>query len=110
MATPHRAVDSVARGLVDGVQEVLDGGANAVKSAGASIMNGLDKPFNMIFKGKQGPHRAIGRLADGAVNSAQHAVDQGVIGTVKTAGEGVMRALDYLPEQTGFPPDLGKGR
>jgi phage-related protein len=109
MATPHRVIDSVANGIANGAQGIFDGAANALKGAGNAIMNGLDKPFEAVSGGREGPHHIAGRLADGVVNTAQNVVDQGVIGSAKKAGETVMRALDQPPEQIGLPPDLDKG-
>ena len=98
-------VDSIANGIADGVRSLFDAGANALRGAGETIMGGLDKPFS-AFTGKEGPHRIIDRLADGAVGTIQNSVDNGMIGTAKAAGETLMRALDHPPEQIGIPPDI----
>lgn len=105
MATPHRVLDSIADGVVDGVKSLFDAGASAFKSAGETIMGGLDKPFAAIT-GKEGPHRIVDRLADGALNTVTGFVDNGIIAGAKNAGEAVMKALDHPPEQIGIPPDI----
>lgn len=105
MATPHRVVDSIADGIVDGAKSLFDAGANALKGAGETIMGGLDKPF-AAFTGKEGPHRIIDRFADGALDAVTNFVDSGIIESTKKAGEAVMRALDHPPEQIGIPPDI----
>lgn len=105
--TPHRVVDEIAGGIVGGVQGLVDSAAGAVKGAGKRIMTALDRPFTAVT-GKEGPHRIVDRLADGAIETGMNFVDQGVFGTVKKGGETIMRALDHLPEQTGIPPKLPK--
>ena len=105
MATPHRVVDSIANGIANGAEGLINAGANALKDAGHAIMSGLDKPFTAVTK-REGPHHIIGRAADGAVETVQRGVDEGIIGSAKRAGEGIMSALDHPPEQVGLPPDL----
>ncbi len=108
MPTPHRMVDSIANGLANGAQGILDSVAGTLRSAGSSLMGALDKPFEAVT-GKEGPHRIVDRLANGAVGTAQNVVDQGIIGSAKEAGESIMKALDHPVEQVGLPPDLGEG-
>lgn len=105
MATPHRVLDSIADGIADGAKGLIMAGSNAMKGAGSAIMSGLDKPFAAVT-GKEGPHRMVDRLANGAVDTATNFVDQGVIGGVQAAGETLMKALDHPPEQVGLPPDI----
>lgn len=105
MATPHRVVDSIADGIADGIKGLFDAGASAAKSAGETIMGGLDKPF-AAFTGKEGPHRIVDWFADGALDTVTGFVDNGVIAGAKNAGEAVMKALDHPPEQIGIPPDI----
>lgn len=108
MATPHRVVDEIADGLVDGANNLGQSAAGAVKGAGETIMRGLDGPFKAIT-GKEGPHRIIDRFFDGTIDAISQFAGQGVLGSIKREGEAIMRALDQPPEQIGFPPDLGKG-
>ena len=105
--TPHRIVDSIAKGVVGGAKGLVDSVASTVKGTGERIMRGLDEPFSAVT-GKEGPHRIVDRLADGFVDTGVNFVDQGIIGTVEKAGETIMSALDHLPEQTGIPPKLPK--
>ena len=107
MSTPHRIVDEIADGLVDGANSLGQSAANAVKGAGETIMRGLDGPFTAIT-GKQGPHRILDRFADGTIDAISNFFGQGVIGSIKKEGEAVMKALDQPCEQLGIPPDLGK--
>ncbi|MDO9580594.1 MAG: hypothetical protein Q7J06_08510, partial [Bacteroidales bacterium] len=69
------------------------------------IMRALDGPFTGIT-GKEGPHRIVDRLADGAIDAGVNFVDAGIVGTAQKAGQAIMGALDHLPEQTGIPPKL----
>lgn len=105
MATPHRVLDSIADGVASGAQGLFDAGVNALKGAGKSVMNALDKPFAAVT-GKEGPHRIVDRFADGVANTAENVVDNGIIGSAEMAGEAIMKALDQPPEQIGIPPDL----
>ena len=107
MATPHRVVDSIAEGIANGATGLISAGVNAVKGAAETVMKALDTPFTQVT-GKEGPHRIIDRAADGAVDAGVNFVENGVIGTAKKVGEGVMKALDQPPEQIGIPPELGK--
>ncbi|KKN87048.1 hypothetical protein LCGC14_0263180 [marine sediment metagenome] len=97
----HRVVDSVLDGVANGVTGFVNSAAGAVKGAGKSVMAGLDKPFTDIT-GKQGPHRIIDVAADGAIDAGVNFVNQGIVGSAKKAGEGVMRALDHPLEQMGL--------
>ena len=106
MPTPHRIIDSIADGIIDGANSLGNSALGAVKGAGEAIMRGLDAPFTGIT-GKEGPHRIIDRAIDGGVD-AIGSFGNGVTGSIKTAGEGIMSALDHPPEQIGIPPDLGK--
>lgn len=105
MATPHRVVDSVADGIAGGAKGLIMAASSALKGAGGAIMSGLDKPFSAVT-GKEGPHRMIDRLANGAVDTVTNFVDNGLIGGAQSAGESVMKALDQPPEQIGIPPDI----
>lgn len=107
MATPHRVVDSIADGIAGGAKGLIMAASNAAKGAGGAIMTGLDKPFAAIT-GKEGPHRIVDRLANGAVDTVTNFVDGGVIGGMQSAGETLMKAMDQPPEQIGVPPDIEK--
>ena len=109
MPTPHRVVDSVADGLVDGVDNLGQSATGAVKGAGETIMKGLDVPFTAIT-GKEGPHRIIDRFFDGTIDAINNFFSRGVLGSIKAEGEAVMKALDEPPEQIGIPPDLEPGK
>lgn len=93
MERPHRVVGSVADGVLNGVQGLGDGLGNTIRQAGATLMNALDKPWEATLH-IQGPHRIADRLANGTADALQSVFDQGVIGTTKKAGAGIMRALD----------------
>lgn len=96
---PHRVVDSVADGLVGGIDGFGNAIVGAVKGVGKAIMGGLDKPFATISGGREGPHRIADRLADGAVDGVTNFASTGVIGSVKKVGKGIMTALDHPLEQ-----------
>jgi hypothetical protein len=96
---PHRVVDSIADGLVGGVDGFGNAVVGAVKGVGKAVMGGLDKPFAAIAGGREGPHRIVDRAADGAVNAVANFASTGVIGSVRTVGKGVMSALDHPWEQ-----------
>lgn len=102
MEGPHRIVDSVADGVVDAVVGVADGLGRTIRSVGKTVMSALDKLPLAQLTGKEGPHRAIDRLADGGFDSAKNFVEVGIIGTVRIAGKGVMKALDHPIEQIGL--------
>lgn len=97
----HRVVDSILDGIADGASGFVSSAAGAIKGAGESVMRGLDKPFTQLT-GKEGPHRMIDRAVDGVIDSGVNAINQGLIGTAKMAGESVMKALDHPPEQIGL--------
>lgn len=107
--TPHRMIDSVAGSITNGAQGMVGSLASTIRGAGGTLMRELDKPFTSIT-GKEGPHRVIGRLADGAVDTAAYFVNTGLIGTVQKGAESIMRALDQPVEQIGFPPKFPKMR
>lgn len=107
MEGPHRSIDAIANGVADGVRGFMDAAAGAVKNAGKTLMGALDKPFAQVT-GKEGPHRIIDRAADGVVDAGTNFIDQGVIGTAKKAGEGIMRALDQPIEQVGGVIEMPK--
>jgi phage-related protein len=102
---PHRVVDNIAGGVVEGARGIGNGLVNTVKSAGSTVMNALDKPFAMVTD-REGPHRAIDRAVNGGINAAVNAVDNGLVRSIQMGGEAIMKALDHPPEQTGLPPDL----
>lgn len=95
----HRMVDSVLDGIANGAQGFVSSVAGAVKGVGKSVMGGLDKPFSALLPGKEGPHRIIDRAADGIIDAGVNLANQGFIGSAKTAGEAVMKALDHPLEQ-----------
>lgn len=97
----HRAVDNVLDGVANGATGVVNSIAGAFRGAGASIMGGLDKPFSDLT-GKQGPHRMIDRAANGVLNAGTNFFNNGVVGSMRTAGKGVMAALDHPLEQLGM--------
>lgn len=107
MPAPHRMVDSMASGVINGVERFISSSANAIKGAGDTIVSGLDKPFKDIT-GKEGPIMILGILGDGFIGAGTNFVDNGIIGSVKIAGETVMKALDQPIEQLGLPTDMGK--
>jgi len=105
--TPHRLVGNVADGAVTAVKGIIGGGAAAIKGAGKTLMRALDEPF-VAITGKEGPHKIVDLLADGAIDTGLNFVENGIIGSVEKAGNTIMRALDHFPEQTGLPPELPK--
>lgn len=106
---PHRKVDEVAIGLIDAVRGVGNSFSGNVKAVGEKLMRALDEPFGAVTD-KEGPHRVAHRLVSGFIDAGVNFVDTGIIGSVKIAGEAVMKALDHVPEQTGIPPELPKLR
>lgn len=96
----HRVIDSVMDGIADGATGLVSGAANAVRSTGGAVMKGLDKPFTELT-GKEGPHRIFDRAANGLLNAVVNAANQGFIGSIRTAGKGIMSALDHPLEQIG---------
>ncbi len=96
---PHMMVDSIAEGLIGGVNGFGNAAVNAIKGVGKAVMGGLDKPFAAVAAGREGPHRIADRLADGAVDSVTNFASNGVIGSIKIVGKGVMSALDQPLEQ-----------
>ena len=100
MEYPHRVVGNIADGIANGIDGLGNGVVNAVKGVGESVMSALDKPFTGVT-GMQGPHRAIDKAAKGAIDAGVNFASRGVIGSTKTAGEGLMEALDHPLEQVG---------
>lgn len=103
---PHRVVGGVADSLASGIRGIGNGLAGTVKGLGSQVMGALDKPFAAVTK-KEGPHRVIDRLVNGTVGAGVNAVDSGVMGSLQSEGEAIMKALDQPAEQTGIPPDIG---
>ncbi len=103
---PHRIVGGVADGVAEGVRGIGNGLVSSARGAGSQVMGALDKPFEMITH-KEGPHRIVDRLVNGTLSAGVNAVDSGIMGSLKTEGEAIMKAMDQPPEQTGLPPDLG---
>jgi hypothetical protein len=101
----HRAIDNILDGLANGATSLVNSISGAIRGVGKSVMGGLDKPFTDLT-GKQGPHRIIDRAADGAINAGVNFVDNGIIGTARTLGKGVMSSLDHPLEQL----EVGKGK
>jgi hypothetical protein len=110
MPAPHRIIDGVVNGIADGVNKLGNSLLGTVTSAGHEVMNALDKPVAQVTK-KQGPHRAVDKALDGAAAALQNVGQSGVVGSLKTVGEGVMKALDHPVDQFGIPPkDIGLGK
>lgn len=97
----HRIIDSVMDGFANGATGLVNGVAGAVKGVGKSVMTGLDKPFTGLT-GREGPHRMVDRAADGFINSGTNFIDNGVIGSARTFGKGIMSALDHPLQQLGL--------
>lgn len=108
---PHRVIGSLADGVATGLRGLGEAASGAVQAAGKAVMTGLDGPFKSIT-GMEGPHRAIDRLADGAHGAVNNWMGNGVIGSMRIAGEALMKALDHPLAQMkfGFPklPRLGR--
>lgn len=107
MEAPHRMVGGLADSLANGAKGAISGVLGSVQNAGKSVMTGLDGPFHSVT-GKEGPHRIVDRLADGAVNATTNLIEVGAIGTAQKLGEGVMKALDQPIEQLGTLPTMPK--
>lgn len=105
----HKVVDSVLDGVANAVTGFGTSMAGAVKGAGESLMRGLDKPFTDLT-GKEGPHRMIDLAVDGAIDAGVNFVNQGVIGSARIAGKGIVNALDQPLQQLGIdkwePPKI----
>lgn len=111
---PHRVVGSLVDGVAEGVKGLGEAATGALQGAGKAVMTGLDGPFKSIT-GMEGPHRIVDRMADGVHDSVNNAVGDGIIGSVRIAGEAIMDALDHPMEQLklgriGLPklPKLGR--
>jgi len=78
--TPHRIVDEVLDGLVEGG-----------RSVGETIARALDKPPEAV-DGPRGIHRVGDEFLDG------------VLSALETEGEGIADALDEPVEIFGVPP------
>ncbi len=100
MEGPHRVIGNIAGGIVNAINGLGNGVVGAIKGVGESVMSALDKPFTGVT-GMQGPHRAIDQVARGAIEAGVNFASQGIIGSAKTAGEGLMKALDHPLEQVG---------
>lgn len=100
MEGPHRVIGNIMNGVANGIDGLGNGVVGAVEGVGESVMSALDKPFTGVT-GMQGPHRAIDKAARGAIDAGVNFARQGIIDSVKTAGEGLMEALDHPLEQIG---------
>jgi hypothetical protein len=100
MEGPHRVIGNILDGLANGINGLGNGVVGAIEGVGESVMSALDKPFTGVT-GMQGPHRAIDKAAKGAIDAGVNLASHGVIGSAKTAGEGLMEALDHPLEQVG---------
>jgi hypothetical protein len=100
MEGPHRVIGNVLDGLADSVDSLGNGAVRTIEDVGESLMSALDKPFAEVT-GIQGPHRAIDRAAKGAIDAGVNFASRGIIGSAKTAGEGLMKTLDHPLEQIG---------
>ena len=98
MEGPHRVIENILDGVANGINGLGSGVVGAVKGVGESVMSALDKPFTGVT-GMQGPHRAIDHVAKGAIDAGVNFASQGVIGSAKIAGKGLMEALDHPLEQ-----------
>lgn len=94
----HRVVGSLADGILDGARGLGEAATGAVQGAGKAVMTGLDGPFKTVT-GMEGPHRIVDRLADGAHDGVNNAVGNGLIGSIRIAGEAIMKALDHPLQQ-----------
>ena len=97
----HNMVDSVLDGVANGVTGFVNSIAGGIEGAGESVMRGLDKPFTDIT-GRVGPHRMIDDAVDGVIDAGVNFVNQGLVGSARIAGKGVMHALDQPMEQLGL--------
>ncbi len=94
----HRVVDSVMDGIAGGATGLVNSVTGSIKGVGKSVVTGLDRPFEDLT-GKKGPLNIADRAADGFLDAGVNFFNQGVVGSLKTAGKGVMRALDQPLEQ-----------
>ena len=97
---PVRMVDKMVDGAVGAVQGIISSTAGAVKGAGQQVMSALDKPFQQVV-GIEGPHRAIDRLANGALDTTLNFINSGIIGSARVAGKALMSAADHPFQQVG---------
>lgn len=95
---PHRLLDSIADGLVGGIDGFGNAAVSAIQNAGKAVMSGLDKPFSEVT-GREGPHRIIDRAADGATGAVRNIASTGFISSIRTLGKGFMSALDHPLDQ-----------
>ena len=100
MQGPHRVIGNILDGLAEGIDGLGNSAVRAIEGVGESVMSALDKPFTGIT-GIEGPHRAIDKAAKGAIDAGVNVASRGIIGSVRTAGEGLMKALDHPLEQIG---------
>lgn len=100
MESPHRVVGDALNNLANSVNSIGNSAVKTVEEVGESVMSALDKPFTGVI-GFEGPHRAVDAAAKGVVEAGSDFFSVGIIGSAKTAGEGVMKALDHPLEQIG---------
>ena len=100
MEGPHRVIGNILDGLAEGIDGLGNGAVRAVEGVGESVMSALDKPFTGVT-GMQGPHRVIDKAAKGAIDAGVNFASRGIIASAKTAGEGLMEALDHPLKQIG---------
>lgn len=97
----HRVAANIMDGLADAVTGFVNQVATTIKTPGEAVMKGLDKPFTEIT-GKEGPHRVVDIVADGAIDAGVNFINQGVVGSARKFGDAVMAALDQPLQQTGL--------
>jgi len=105
--TPHRIVDGVLDGLAEGAKGLASTVANGLKQAGEAVQSALDQPPKALG-GPESVARIPDRILDGQVDAVVQAVNQGAIGALQVAGEGIQRGLDQPVEQFGIPPAFEK--
>ncbi len=97
MEAPHRVIDGMLDKVASGATGLVNSVGGTIRSTGAQITDALDKPFEMV--GIQGPHHMVDRALNGMGGAITDFVDNGVIGSARAAGKGVMSALDHPIEQ-----------
>ena len=101
--TPHRILDGVLDGLADGAKGLVSTMAGGLKGVGGAIQDALDEAPKALG-GPESVARIPDRILNGQVDAVVQAVNQGGIGALQTAGEGIQQGLDKPVEQFGIPP------
>lgn len=94
---PGDVADQIGGGLLNGVEGLVSGVANAIGSAGEAVQRGLDKPADALNL-KHSPFRVIDDVLDGTVESTEQSINNGIFRPLGHFFDKVTDGLDKIPD------------